>query len=196
VASVAQPVRAANAIVLAVPFDAVERRAKSRGSLQPTADRRYQPATHGNGRPRAVVGFDRFGAEHVASLVQGDVVFETLNRVSFELMANTAIHAAPPVMFVAGDDAAREYESRILISDLRFHAVNAGGLGPARLLEPDGMLRFTRPSDRRVAATTPLLIWRVVKSSGRSSQSGGSEGAAWRGPRPSPIQAIGHIGGG
>ena len=86
------------------------------------------------------IGFDRSGAEHVASLAPGAAVFKTLNQVGFEVMANAAGYAAPPVMFVAGDDVARKPVVMGLVTDLGFDAVDAGGLRAARLLEPFGML--------------------------------------------------------
>src|SRR6516165_871466 len=123
VASVLQAVQAVDAIVLAVPFDAV-------------------------GDALAAAG-DRSAAEHVASLAPRAAVFKTLNQVGFEVMANTAGYAAPPVMFVAGDDAARKPVVMTLVSDLGFHAVDAGGLRVARLLEPYGMLWIHMALDRK-----------------------------------------------
>jgi predicted dinucleotide-binding enzyme len=49
-------------------------------------------------------------------------------------------YAAPPVMFVAGDDAARKPAVLALVRDLGFDAVDAGPLRLARLLEPHAML--------------------------------------------------------
>jgi 8-hydroxy-5-deazaflavin:NADPH oxidoreductase len=56
------------------------------------------------------------------------------------VMASATGYAAPPVMFVAGDDAARKPVVLGLVADLGFHAVDAGGLRAARLLEAFGML--------------------------------------------------------
>jgi predicted dinucleotide-binding enzyme len=95
------------------------------------------------------IGFDRSAAEHVASLAPGAAVFETLNQVGFEVMENTAGYAAPPVMFVAGDDAMRKPVVMDLVTDLGFHAVDAGGLRIARLLEPYGMLWIHMALDRK-----------------------------------------------
>ena len=95
------------------------------------------------------IGFDRSAAEHVASLAPGAAVFKTLNQVGFEVMENTAGYAAPPVMFVAGDDATRKPVVMGLVTDLGFHAVDAGGLRVARLLEPYGMLWIHMALDRK-----------------------------------------------
>jgi predicted dinucleotide-binding enzyme len=76
----------------------------------------------------------------VALLAPGAAVFKTLNQVGFEVMVSTAGYAAPPVMFVAGDDPPRNPVVLGLVADLGFHAVDADGLAAARLLEAFGML--------------------------------------------------------
>ena len=55
-------------------------------------------------------------------------------------MANARDFAQPPVMFVAGDDAAKKRPVLGPVGDLGFEAVDAGPLRVARLLEPYGML--------------------------------------------------------
>jgi predicted dinucleotide-binding enzyme len=139
--SVPRSVQGADAIVLAVPFDAVGDALTAAGDL---AGRLLidvtNPLRMGAAGLELSLGFDRSGAEHVASLAPGAAVFKTLNQVGFEVMAKTAGYAVPPVMFVAGDDAVRKPVVMGLVSDLGFHAVDAGGLRVARLLEPFGML--------------------------------------------------------
>jgi 8-hydroxy-5-deazaflavin:NADPH oxidoreductase len=138
---VPRAVQGADAIVLAVPFDAVSDALVAAGDL---AGRLVidvtNPLRMGAAGLELSIGFDRSAAEHVASLAPGAAVFKTLNQVGFEVMENTAGYAAPPVMFVAGDDPARKPVVMGLVSDLGFHAVDAGGLRVARLLEPFGML--------------------------------------------------------
>ena len=149
VASVLQAVQAVDAIVLAVPFEAV-------GDALAAADDLSgrllidvtNPLRMGAAGLELSLGFDRSAAEHVASLAPRAAVFKTLNQVGFEVMANTAGYAAPPVMFVAGDDAARKPVVMTLVSDLGFHAVDSGGLRVARLLEPYGMLWIHMALDR------------------------------------------------
>ena len=150
VASVSQAVQGADAIVLAVPFDAVSDVLKAAGDLSGRLLIDVtNPLRMGAAGLELSLGFDRCAAEHVASLVPGALVFKTLNQVGFEVMANTAGYAAPPVMFVAGDDAARKHDVMRLVSDLGFHAVDAGRLRVARLLEPYGMLWIHMALDRR-----------------------------------------------
>jgi predicted dinucleotide-binding enzyme len=138
---VPQAVQGAEAIVLALPFDAVGDALRAAGDL---AGRLLidvtNPLRMGAAGLELAIGFDRSAAEHVASLAPGAAVFKTLNQVGFELMENTAGYGAPPVMFVAGDDAARKPVVMGLVTDLGFNAVDAGELHVARLLEPFGML--------------------------------------------------------
>ena len=150
VASVLQAVQAVDAIVLAVPFDAVGDALAAAGDLSGRLLIDVtNPLRMGAAGLELSLGFDRSAAEHVASLAPRAAVFKTLNQVGFEVMANTAGYAAPPVMFVAGDDAARKPVVMTLVSDLGFHAVDAGGLRVARLLEPYGMLWIHMALDRK-----------------------------------------------
>jgi predicted dinucleotide-binding enzyme len=141
VLAVPRAVQGADAIVLAVPFDAVGDALAAAGDL---SGRLLVDVTNplrmGAAGLELSIGFDRSGAEHVASLAPGAAVFKTLNQVGFEVMANAAGYAAPPVMFVAGDDEARKPVVMGLVADLGFDAVDAGALRAARLLEPFGML--------------------------------------------------------
>jgi len=134
-------VHQADAIVLAVPFDAIGDALAAAGDL---AGRLLidvtNPLRMGVAGLELSVGFGRSGAEQVASLAPGAAVFKTLNQVGFEVMANAAGYAAPPVMFVAGNDEARKPAVMGLVADLGFDAVDAGALRAARLLEPFGML--------------------------------------------------------
>ena len=145
-----QAVQGADAIVLAVPFDAVGDALAAAGDLSGRLLIDVtNPLRMGAAELELSLGFDRSAAEHVASLAPRAAVFKTLNQVGFEVMANTAGYAAPPVMFVAGDDAARKPVVMTLVSDLGFHAVDAGGLRVARLLEPYGMLWIHMALDRK-----------------------------------------------
>ena len=147
--SVPRAVQGADAIVLAVPFDAVGDALAAAGDL---AGRLLidvtNPLRMGAAGLELSLGFDRSGGEHVASLAPRAAVFKTLNQVGFEVMADSAGYAAPPVMFVAGDDATRKPIVMGLVTDLGFHAVDAGGLRVARLLEPYGMLWIHMALDR------------------------------------------------
>jgi len=141
VATVAEAARDAEAIVLAVPFGAVGAALAACGDL---AGRIVIDATNplrmGKAGLELAMGFTGSGAEQVAALAPTAAVFKTLNQVGFEVMADTAGYAAPPVMFVAGDDDASKPTVMTLVGDLGFQAVDAGPLALARLLEPFAML--------------------------------------------------------
>ena len=150
VASVLRAVQGVDAIVLAVPFDAMGDALAAAGDLSGRLLIDVSnPLRMSAAGLELSLGFDRSAAEHVASLAPRAAVFKTLNQVGFEVMANTAGYAAPPVMFVAGDDTARKPVVMRLVSDLGFHAVDAGGLRVARLLEPYGMLWIHMALDRK-----------------------------------------------
>ena len=148
--SVGQAVQRADAIVLAVPFDAVAGVLAAAGDLsgQLVIDL-TNPLRLGAAGLELSLGFDRSAAEHVASLAPSAAVFKTLNQVGFEVLENTTGYAVPPVMFVAGDDAGRKPVVMGLVADLGFHAVDAGDLRVAPLLEPYGMLWIHMALDRK-----------------------------------------------
>ena len=162
--SVPRATQQAEAIVLAVPFDAVGNALAVAGDLSGRLLIDVtNPLRMGATGLELSIGFDRSAGEHVASLAPDAAVFKTLNQVGFEVMANTAGYAAPPVMFVAGDDAARKPVVMKLVSDLGFHAVDAGGLRVARLLEPYGMLWIHMALDRNAGLDNAFayLAWNV-----------------------------------
>src|SRR6516165_5682302 len=82
--SVPRAVQGADAIVLAVPFDAVGDALAAAGDL---AGRVLidvtNPLRMGAAGLELSLGFDRSAAEHVASLAPGAAVFKTLNQVGF-----------------------------------------------------------------------------------------------------------------
>jgi predicted dinucleotide-binding enzyme len=55
-------------------------------------------------------------------------------------MAEGARFASPPVMFLAGDDAAAKQTVARLVTDLSFEPLDAGDLAKSRLLEPFAMV--------------------------------------------------------
>lgn len=151
-ASVADAARNADVLVLAVPFPAVDAALAAAGNLSGRLVIDVtNPLRMGIAGLELALGFDRSGAEHVAARAPGAAVFKTLNQVGYEVMANAAGYAAPPVMFVAGDDSARKPTVMNLVSDLGFNAVDAGPLTAARLLEPLAMLWIHMAINRNAA---------------------------------------------
>jgi 8-hydroxy-5-deazaflavin:NADPH oxidoreductase len=149
VASVGQAAAGAEAIALAVPWPAVPEAVAACGAL---AGRILidvtNPLRMGAEGLELALGFDCSGAETVAGLATGALVFKAMNQVGFEVMADSAGFPAPPVMFVAGDDAAAKPVVLGLVRDLGFEALDAGGLKLARLLEPYAMLWIHQVVDR------------------------------------------------
>jgi len=159
VTGVAEAVRGADAIVLAVPFAAVPDALAAAGDL---AGRIVIDATNplrmGGGGLELSLGFSDSAGERVAALASGAAVFKTLNQIGFELMADSAGFGQRPVMFVAGDDSERKPTVMALVDDLGFEAVDAGGLAVARLLEPFGMLWIHMATNRK-AGRDHAFVW-------------------------------------
>lgn len=139
--TISQAVEQAHATILAVPFAAVPEVIQSAGML---AGRVVIDVTNplgmGEGGLELTLGHSTSGAEHIASLAPGALVFKAFNQTGFENIADASSYASRPVMFVAGDDPAGKQTVCALVSDAGFEAVDVGGLRQARLLEPLAML--------------------------------------------------------
>jgi hypothetical protein len=132
---------AADAIVLAVPFAAVEAvcaeiAAAAAGKLVIDCT---NPLAMRDGRLSLSRGFETSGGEFVAERLPHARVVKTLNQTGAENMADARAFPAPPVMFIAGADADIAAAAP-LVADLGFEPVAAGPLVNARLLEPLAML--------------------------------------------------------
>jgi len=166
VANVTEAVRGADVIVLAVPFVAVPEAIAAAGDLEGRiVIDATNPLRMGAAGLELSFGFSDSASERVAALARGAAVFKTLNQIGFELMADNAGFSHRPVMFVAGDDAARKPAVLGLVGDLGFEAVDAGGLELARLLEPFGML-WIHMAINRNAGRDRAFAW--VKPGGGS----------------------------
>ncbi|OBH07176.1 dinucleotide-binding enzyme [Mycobacterium sp. E2699] len=84
------------------------------------------------------VGHTTSGAELVAQWAPGARVCKAMNQIGAPLMNHPRLPGTP-VMFVCGDDAAKDV-AIALVAELGFETVDAGDLGVARLLEPYGLL--------------------------------------------------------
>lgn len=139
--SPAEAAREADAVVLATPWGAAEAAVRSLGDLggRPLLDA-TNPLAMGPEGLGLALGHTDSGGERVAAWAPSAAVFKTLNTVGAETMADPSGFPVPPVMFVAGDDAARKPLVLGLVGDLGFAAVDAGPLRNARLLEAHAML--------------------------------------------------------
>lgn len=141
VGSAGEAVEGADAVVLAVPWDAVPAAVEGCGDLKGRIVIDVtNPLRAGASGPELALGFDQSGGEMVAGLAPGASVFKTMNQVGYQVMAHVSGYPTSPVMFIAGDDAERKPAVMSLVEELGFMAVDAGPLRVARLLEPYAML--------------------------------------------------------
>jgi predicted dinucleotide-binding enzyme len=127
----------AEAIVLAVPWQAVADALKALGNLSGKilvdASNPLTPALE------LALGFTDSAGESVARLAPGAHVVKAFNTTGAENMASAHAFKVKPMMPVAGDDAGAKAKVMKLAQDLGFEAVDAGPLKSARLLEPMAM---------------------------------------------------------
>ena len=149
IGKLAQVVKDAEVVVLAVPWDAVASVIEQCGSLDgKIIVDATNPLSFGQDGLGLALGFSTSGGEVVASLAPGAAVFKTMNQVGFEVMSDASGYATRPIMFVAGNDGAQKSVVLKLVEDLGFEAVNAGPLRNARLLEPFAMLWIDQALNR------------------------------------------------
>jgi 8-hydroxy-5-deazaflavin:NADPH oxidoreductase len=159
-AGVAEAARAAPVVVLATPWQAVPDALSAAGDLtgKVLIDCTNPLRTGANGL-ELDIGHTSSGGERVAALAPGASVFKTLNQTGFANMERAHEFApVPAVMYVAGDDAAQKPLVLSLISELGFHAVDAGALRIARLLEPMAMLWIHMAINRGQPLTTAFAL--------------------------------------
>jgi 8-hydroxy-5-deazaflavin:NADPH oxidoreductase len=159
-ASVAIAARDAEAVVLAVPWPAVEEAVASAGDLHgKLLIDCTNPLRMGAGGLELEIGHTISGGERVAALASGASVFKTLNQTGFTNMENArAFGPLPAAMYVAGDDTARKPAVLALVSDLGFEAIDAGPLTVARLLEPMAMLWIHMTLNRGAPLTQAFAL--------------------------------------
>jgi predicted dinucleotide-binding enzyme len=151
IATVGEASRDADAVVLAVPWDAVPGALEEAGNL---AGRLVvdctNPLAFEVGTLRLAVGFETSGGELVAAWSRGARVVKCFNTTGFANMGEPAVEGRRSAMFVCGDDAGARETVRRLAEEIGFDAVDAGEMTAARLLEPLAMLWI------HLAMTTPL----------------------------------------
>jgi hypothetical protein len=140
-AAPAEAARAAEIVVLALPWRAAEAAVKALGPLD---GRIVIDCMNPLAMIDGALGLDRghttSGGEAVQAWLPGAHVVKTLNQVGAEMMADNAALPSRPVMFFAGNDAAAKATTARLLTDLGFEPLDAGDLTKARLLEPFAMV--------------------------------------------------------
>ncbi|MEH2521377.1 putative dinucleotide-binding enzyme [Bradyrhizobium sp. AZCC 1610] len=132
---------AADVVVLALPWGKAEPAVRGLGDLNgKVVIDCMNPLIMRDGALGLECGFETSGAERVAAWLPGARVVKTLNQAGAEVMGDTTMLSARPVMFLAGDDAAAKDTARALVAELGFEPLDAGPLSIARLLEPLAMV--------------------------------------------------------
>lgn len=138
--AIAAAVAGADLSILAVPFNAaggILADPVFAGRIVVDATNPLAMGEHGLG---LTTGHVSSGAEQIAAAAPHARVVKAFNQTGFENMADAAGYRAPPVMFVASDDAEATRRVMDLAEDVGFEAIDAGPLRQARLLEPLAML--------------------------------------------------------
>jgi hypothetical protein len=137
----AEAAKSADVIILALPWSAAETAIKSLGDLSgKTVIDCMNPLGMAGGALGLTIGHTTSGGETVAGWLPGAHIVKTLNQVGAEIMAKNDHLPHRPVMFMAGDSETAKTQVAVLLTDLGFEPLDAGGLTKARLLEPFGML--------------------------------------------------------
>ncbi|MBZ0148436.1 MAG: NADPH-dependent F420 reductase [Pseudorhodoplanes sp.] len=137
VAALAEAAKAADVIVLAIPFAetaaVIEALGPLKGKIVVDATNPLSPELE------MELGFDDSAGETVALLAQGARVVKAFNTTGAENMAKAKDFPAKPVMFVAGDDDGAKKTVQKLAEEIGFEAIDAGPLKASRYLEPMAM---------------------------------------------------------
>jgi 8-hydroxy-5-deazaflavin:NADPH oxidoreductase len=134
--SIADAANAAEMIVIATPWDAVQDVCAAIGP-QPgkIVIDCTNPVLMGQGAPKDATGHELSGGEQVQGWRPEAAVFKTLNQTGFETLAHAHALSSRPVMLVAGNDAALKPIVMQRVSELGLDAVDAGPLSNAGRLE-------------------------------------------------------------
>lgn len=133
-ATVREAASAADVIVLAVPFGALD---AVIADIAPLGSKVVIDCTNGVGPGMKLIhGHTTSAAEQLAAKLPGARVFKSFNAQGAENLANPIYDGVRASNFFCGDDADGKAIVRQLVEDVGFEAIDAGGLTAARLLEP------------------------------------------------------------
>jgi hypothetical protein len=149
-----EAVERGDVVILAVPYRAALAIAQARPDWQ---GRVLVDATNplAPGLAGLSLGTTTSGAEQLAERARGARVVKAFNTTGAENMADSRYAQGPPMMPVAGDDAAAREQVLSLATLIGFDAIDMGPLSAARYLEPLAMvwihLAFKQGQGRRFA---------------------------------------------
>jgi 8-hydroxy-5-deazaflavin:NADPH oxidoreductase len=140
--SVAEAIRAAEAVVLAVHFDSIEGIVREAGSaldgkILIDVSNRIDVNT-----PHAVID-GTSNAERVQAMAPSARVVKAFNTAFATRQADPVVDGVPADGFVAGDDGPAKAAVLELVRSIGFRPIDAGALGMARALEAMGLLNIT-----------------------------------------------------
>jgi 8-hydroxy-5-deazaflavin:NADPH oxidoreductase len=136
-ASNAETVAAADVVILAVPFDAVQGIATELGAR---LDGKVLIDVTNRFRPEQLEGASN--AELIQSMAPGANVVKAFNTIFAAHQADPVIDDIQRDAFVAGDDAVAKQQVLELVGSLGFRPIDSGPLAMARALEGMGMLNI------------------------------------------------------
>jgi predicted dinucleotide-binding enzyme len=140
IATIADAVAGAQAVVLAVPYDAVGHAIAAAGDLDGKV---VIDCTNPIGAGGLVIGTTSSGAEQVGEHAPGARVVKAFNTTGSENMDNPRFADGALMMPIAGDDAhAKQVVSQLAV-ELGFEPFDVGALATARYLEPFAMVWIT-----------------------------------------------------
>ncbi|MGB9369064.1 MAG: NADPH-dependent F420 reductase [Xanthobacteraceae bacterium] len=128
----------ADAIVLAVPWEAVSPTIAAVGEL---AGKILIDTTDPlKNRRELAIGFTDSGGETVARLARGARVVKAFSTTGAANMADSAYPGGRLMMAIAGDDAIAKQTVMALAAELGFEPIDTGALAMCRYLEPLAMI--------------------------------------------------------
>lgn len=137
-APMAQAIRRAEVVVLAVPWPAVP---DVIAQLPDWSAKIIIDCTNPlTQKLELAVGFNTSGGEQVANLARNDKVVKAFNTTGFNNMENPTYAGKPISMFFCTDDPTAQKVGEQLVRDAGFEPVFAGPLKQARYLEPLALL--------------------------------------------------------
>jgi hypothetical protein len=162
VASIAEAIAGAEALLLATPWEATLDAVRALGALDGVI---VMDATNplGPGLTLQAGPHCESGAEQVQALIPKARVVKAFSTTGYNNMADPSYDGAPTAMFYAGDDAAAKRTVHELISMLGFEAIDAGPLRRSRELEHLAALWIALAAGIGVKAMGREIAFRLVR---------------------------------